>query len=478
MILLINNKNDSVRTILSILAKKGVQGIASNSKKHAIEMLERKRCSMVFIEDDADNRLETDAILKHISRYYPEMPVVMIDSETDSVKNAAENAVRAIRLGCADYLLKPLDDKRIEQLIAAPQQNTAEGKFEYVRFANNGQKQYPKIVGSSQTLTRTLQIAKKAAATSIPILISGASGTGKEAIAHFIHHHSKRASGPYIRVNCASLSETLLESELFGHEKGAFTGAVSLRKGRFETAHGGTLLLDEITETPLSFQAKLLRVLEEQDFERVGGNENIKVNVRIVSTTNRNLLDEVRRGRFREDLYYRLSGLRIIVPSLNRRKEDLSGLVWHFVGMYEKQTNRKIEKLDPKMMDMFAKYDWPGNIRQLRNVVLTSLVLGEGQRLCLADVSWLFDEIGPVSIQQLRQEQTCNQAGFENREKTNEEASLAGMPLVEVEKQAILETLDHADGNQAKAAKILGISDRTLRDKIKKYRQQKQLQAI
>jgi DNA-binding NtrC family response regulator len=231
-------------------------------------------------------------------------------------------------------------------------------------------------------------------------------------------------------------------------------------------AHGGTLLLDEITETPIKFQAKLLRVLEQQDFERVGGNNSIRVDVRIISTTNKDLLQEVAQGRFRQDLYYRLCGVRLMIPPLRQRPEDLPDLVWHFVNLYARQAQRNITELDPAMMDIFAKYHWPGNIRQLRNVVLTSLILGTGQRLSLADVSWLFDELQP-----LPQEHNLSV----DNEKTSV-SGLVGLPLQQVERQAILDTLQHTSGNQTKAAKILGISDRTLREKVRRYRQKECMQ--
>jgi transcriptional regulator with PAS, ATPase and Fis domain len=269
-----------------------------------------------------------------------------------------------------------------------------------------------------------------------------------------------------VRVNCAALSDSLLESELFGHEKGAFTGAYTQRKGRFEMAHGGTLLLDEITETPIRFQAKLLRVLEQQDFERVGGNDSIRVDVRIISTTNKDLLQEVAQGRFRQDLYYRISGVRLIIPPLRQHSEDLPDLVWHFVNLYVRQVQRRITELDSAMMDIFAKYHWPGNIRQLRNVVLTSLILGTGPKLSLADVSWLFDELQPLTQE--------NNLSTSNDQTTV--SGLAGLPLDQVERQAILDTLGHTGGNRTKAAKILGISDRTLRGKIRRYRQEDALQ--
>ncbi|MHC4346280.1 MAG: sigma 54-interacting transcriptional regulator, partial [Planctomycetota bacterium] len=292
---------------------------------------------------------------------------------------------------------------------------------------------------------------------------------------------------------CAALSDSLLESELFGHEKGAFTGAYTQRKGRFETAHGGTLLLDEITETPARFQAKLLRVLEQQDFERVGGNENVRVDVRIVSTTNKNIVKEVEEGRFREDLYYRLSGIRLVIAPLKERKEDLEDLVWHFVNLYAREARRRITKLDAVMMDIFANYHWPGNVRQLRNVVRTALIFGVGETLSLADASWLVDGIPPYNnLQKCGSDELQAAAGVRDvnhPEQTREErpdddfncrhehSGLGGVRLELIERRAILDTLRQTAGNRTKAAKVLGISDRTLRDKVRRYREQGCLQS-
>ncbi|OHB57866.1 MAG: hypothetical protein A2173_07250 [Planctomycetes bacterium RBG_13_44_8b] len=330
------------------------------------------------------------------------------------------------------------------------------------------------IVGRSQKLIKTIDLAGKIAPTSAPVLLCGESGTGKELISFLIHHKSKRVQGPYIRVNCVALSDSLLESELFGHEKGAFTGAYTQRRGRFEMAHGGTLLLDEITETPLKFQAKLLRILEQQEFERVGGNENIRVNVRIISTTNRDLLEEVKLGRFRQDLYYRLSGVKLVIPPLRQRLEDLPELVWHFVNLFARDTQRRISKLDHTMMDTFSEYHWPGNIRQLRNVVLTSMILGTGPVLSLADVSWLFDDLQPLS--HAEPALVDNDPSYFTSRSSYQ--NLGGVPLEQIERQAILDTLRQTAGNQAKAAKVLGISDRTLRDKVRRYREQECLQPV
>jgi transcriptional regulator with PAS, ATPase and Fis domain len=253
-------------------------------------------------------------------------------------------------------------------------------------------------------------------------------------------------------------------------------------------AHGGTLLLDEITETPIRFQAKLLRALEQQDFERVGGNESVRVDVRIISTTNKDLLQQVQQGKFRQDLYYRLSGVRLVVCPLRERKDDLNDLVWYFVNLYAREVQRHITKLDPAMMDILAKYHWPGNVRQLRNVVRTSLILGVGQTLSLADVSWLFDELQPLP-QERRNDYAVRSPAvnsyhsgqsdmIEDSLKTNTSriSNLGGVPLEQVEKRAILDTLRQTGGNQTRAAKVLGISDRTLRDRIHRYRKQGCLQ--
>jgi DNA-binding NtrC family response regulator len=342
--------------------------------------------------------------------------------------------------------------------------------------AHEGDRCLYQIVGRSPKLVQTVTLAERIAPTSVPVLINGESGTGKELVSLLIHHKSRRSMGPFVHVNCAALSDTLLESELFGHEKGAFTGAYTQRKGRFERAHGGTLLLDEITETPPQFQAKLLRILEQQEFERVGGSENVRINVRIISTSNRDLLHEVQMGRFRQDLYYRLSAARVVVPPLRERREDLTDLVWHFVNLYARETQRRIARLDPAMMNIFTEYPWPGNIRQLRNVVLTSLILGAGPTLSLADVSWLFDELQPLTQQGPTHRDTT--AAIEVPSVPAEPSRVGGIPLADLERQAILETLRQTSGNQTKAAKVLGISDRTLREKVRRYRKRECLQPV
>jgi DNA-binding NtrC family response regulator len=475
-VLIVDDDPQWARFILELLAVRGTRGIIAETVEAAIHSLEKADYDLVFTSDTLRQRHEEPPrpqnvfkVLEHIKANSPEMPVIMAaDIEKSQATDhclVAETAVRAIHAGCCDFLVKPPARRRIEAILDTLLPNHPIRNCDY---AEHGLRTLYRIVGKSEKLTQTIELAKKIAPTSIPVLISGESGTGKELIAYLIHHNSKRAEGPYVRVNCAALSDSLLESELFGHEKGAFTGAYARRKGRFEMAHGGTLLLDEITETPVKFQAKLLRVLEQQDFERVGGSDNVKVNVRIVSTTNKDLLTEVEKGNFRSDLYYRLSGVRLITSPLRQRAEDLGELVWHFVNLYARQCSRKITELDPAMMEIFEKYHWPGNVRQLRNVVLTSLVLGIGETLSIADVSWIFDELQPRP----------QQSPAALQPEISPEGGLGGIPLVHLEKQAILDTLRQTAGNKTKAAKVLGISDRTLRDKVRRYNEQETLQPV
>jgi len=485
-VLIADNDSELARFMLEILARKGIRGYLASDKDSAIDFINKGSCDLVFTGDRINRRANLSSrpqdgfeLLEKIRVNWPELPVIMMakakNRSPQNQQRTIETAVRAIRQGCCDFLIKPLDCEKIETLLDTFLPNHS---VLTVASAHEDTRCLYRIVGRSTKLIQTVDLAKRIAPTSAPVLISGESGTGKELLSYLIHQKSKRAQGSYIKINCAALSDSLLESELFGHEKGAFTGAYARRKGRFEMAHGGTLLLDEITETPIRFQAKLLRVLEQQDFERVGGNESVRVDVRIVSTTNKDLLQEVQQGRFRQDLYYRLSGVRLVVCPLRERKDDLYDLVWYFVNLYTREVQRRITRLDPAMIDIFAKYHWPGNVRQLRNVVRTSLILGVGQTLSLADVSWLFDELQPLPQESpssvVRRPSSVEQ---ETRDKKREtKTSLGGVSLEQVERRAILDTLRQTGGNQTKAAKVLGISDRTLRDRIHRYRRQGCLQ--
>ena len=488
-VLIVENEPQTIRLMLEVLAHQGIIARLATDRKAALGAL--NGCDLAFLSTSLAEATECGKgfkLLDEIRAATPEMPIIMVgervmcdDTAGQAVPCAcghvASQAVRAIQGGCRDFLLKPLDRRILDPLLESLLPNRRVATAASAREADHP---LYHIVGKSPQLLQTVMLAERIAPTSVPVLITGESGTGKELISLLVHYRSRRAVGPFVRINCAALSDSLLESELFGHEKGAFTGAYTQRKGRFEMAHGGTLLLDEITETPPQFQAKLLRIIEQQEFERVGGNENIKVNVRLISTTNRDLLHEVQMGRFRQDLYYRLSAARIVLAPLRNRRDDLPELVWHFVNLYAKEAQRRIDVLDPTMMEIFAKYDWPGNIRQLRNVVLTSLILGAGPVLSLADVSWLFDELQPLAQHPTdsgvrRAECGWNRTGDLPLQSV---ANVGGISLEQLERQAILETLRQTSGNQTKAAKVLGISDRTLREKMRRYRREECLQPV
>jgi len=313
-----------------------------------------------------------------------------------------------------------------------------------------------KIVYQSRVMAELIRRATRYASSSATVLVTGESGTGKELIAEHIHRSSTRTDHGYIRVNCAALSESLLESELFGHERGAFTGAMTAREGRFETADGGTLLLDEITEVPLSFQSKLLRVLEQSEFERVGGNHTQSVDVRVVATTNRSIEDEVAAGRFRADLYHRLNVLRLRMPPLRERREDVPLLTTHFVNRFRHEACVELRGFSGSGMRVLSDYYWPGNVRQLKNVVHRACVLADTPLMGVSELPRISDV------------QTNDRGG-------NDQFDV--MPLDEIERLVILKRLEHFNGNKTAAAGDLGVSPRTLSNKLTRYREEGQLKA-
>jgi two-component system response regulator HydG len=300
-----------------------------------------------------------------------------------------------------------------------------------------------------------LETVAQVAPSEATVLISGESGTGKELIAGAIHFNSLRKKGPFVKINCAAITETLLESELFGHEKGAFTGADRRKEGRFSQAHGGTLFLDEVGEMSLMMQVKLLRALQEREFNRVGGESTIQVDVRVIAATNKNLKDRINEGAFREDLYYRLNVVELEVPPLSDRKEDIPLLTRHFLEMFAAKNRKEIKGFTPKAMDNLIRYNWPGNVRELMNAVERGVVLARSSYLDEADFPFMKDSL------------------IENNQEDSikpDELSLQGdVPLEEIEKTAILKTLETANGNKSEAARRLGITRKTLHKKLKAY---------
>jgi two-component system NtrC family response regulator/two-component system response regulator HydG len=362
-----------------------------------------------------------------------------------------ESAVEAMRAGAENYLVKPLAvDALLVFIEKALEKRRLERDAATLRARVHERYRLSGMVGDAPELQAVFEMVKKAAPTRATVLILGESGTGKELIAQALHEESPRRDKPFIKVSCAALTETLLESELFGHERGSFTGAVGRKEGRFELADGGTLFLDEIGEIPPSTQVKLLRVLQQREFERVGGTETLKVDVRMIAATNRDLAQEVKEGRFREELYYRLNVVTVIMPPLRRRKGDIPALVSHFVEKYARTYNKPVRQLGPGTLNALLAHDWPGNVRELENAVERAIVL-------CADGELTLDDLPPS----LRSAQGHAPAPS---------LLTPGATLREMERDAILRTLATVNGSTARAAEMLGISVRKVQYRLKEYR--------
>lgn len=381
-----------------------------------------KGADLIFV----DIKLPIENFIKSLEAERFVVPVVVCGLGR---KDETPSAVRAIKAGAKDYVPLPPDAELIAAILAA------------VAEEQSG------MASNDPSMRAVLQMADKIAPSEATILITGESGTGKEVMSRYIHGKSKRREGPFIAINCAAIPENLLESELFGHEKGAFTGAVARRIGKFEEANGGTLLLDEISEMPVQLQAKLLRAIQERVVERIGANEPIKVNVRILATSNRDLQAFVKSGGFREDLYYRLNVVSIRLPSLRERKLDIASLAQHFADKYADLNGVAKKKLSLDAQAKVSKYDWPGNVRELENTMHRAILISSE------------DQIEPSAIQ----------TGQEEPATASAEAGDTGRTLESVEKEMILNTLNHCLGNKTQAATILGISIRTLRNKLNQY---------
>jgi len=359
------------------------------------------------------------------------------------VENDKDAAVKAIKSGAKEYLPLPPDEELIAAVLEAITEETQS------------------MIFASAAMAKIIGLADQIAPSDASVLITGESGTGKEVIARYIHKKSKRANGPMISVNCAAIPENLLEAELFGHEKGAFTGAVARRIGKFEEADGGTILLDEISEMDLRLQSKLLRVLQEREVDRVGGSKPVKVNIRILATSNRNLQDEVKKGTFREDLYFRLNVIALGMPSLRNRLEDIKPLAEHFIEKYSKANGINVRKLSAAALDKLNQYHFPGNVRELENTMHRTVLLASGPAI----------EPDAIHLQDAP-EQPQLVVSHSPKPTSNNTGGLVGRTVDSVEQELIIDTLNYCLGNRTHAANILGISIRTLRNKLKTYNEQ------
>ena len=388
--------------------------------------------------------------LSRIKAFNPAIPVIIM-----TAYSSVETAVQALKQGAHDYLTKPLDFDKLKVTLARAMEHSrlkAENRQLKEQLGEKFNRQ--NIIGVSPAMVKLLETVAQVAPSEATTLITGDSGTGKELIAGAIHFNSNRKQGPFIKLNCAAITETLLESELFGHEKGAFTGAERRKEGRIRQADGGSLFLDEVSEMPLTMQVKLLRVLQERELTRVGGEEVIRVDIRLIAATNKNLTDLITAEKFREDLYYRLNVVGLHIPALAQRREDIPLLANHFLQLFADRNQKTIKGFTPQAMDQMIRYRWPGNVRELMNAVERAVVLTRSDFLDLPDFPLM---PGP--------ENSRDQLNTENGHST-----LSGdMPLEQVERAAILRTLDAAAGNKSEAARRLGITRKTLHKKLKDY---------
>jgi DNA-binding NtrC family response regulator len=386
--------------------------------------------------------------LQELKETYPNMQLMVMTGY-----GSLDSVLEALRLGVFDYLLKPIDPVHLSVALERLEKvRKLEAENSYLRqevTARNASGMGVDL-GACPAMLRVQELISKIAITDTTVLIQGESGTGKEVVAKALHDGSPRADKPFIRVNCAAIASTLLESEFFGHEKGAFTGASQRREGRFELAHTGTILLDEISEIPLDLQVKLLRVLQEREFERVGGNKTISADIRVLATTNRNLMEEVRAGRFREDLYYRLNVVPIELPPLRERGEDLIQLLKHFVKQFARKHGKKINPPGKEVLLCLKAYGWPGNVRELQNVVERAVILST--------------EEGDLRPEDFRPDGVMMQPV---RPETDDGVDTLAL----MEQKLILKALKRCANNRTHAAEMLGISLRTMRNKISEYRE-------
>ncbi|GAB4114524.1 MAG: sigma-54 dependent transcriptional regulator [Candidatus Caldatribacteriota bacterium] len=436
-ILVIDDEQNIRRMLMRVLSAEGFIVDEAINGREGWKKLEKENYSLVLL-DLKMPELNGIEILKKIKDSDSDLPVIMM-----SAYGSITEAVEAMKLGAVDYLVKPFDIEELKIIVErAIEQYKLKVENIYYREEEEKRFNFEEIVGKSNAIKKVLEMIKRVSPTPATVLITGESGTGKELIARAIHKNSLRKEGPFVVVNCAAFSVNLLESELFGHEKGAFTGAIAQRIGRFEMAHGGTIFLDEIGEMDLSIQSKILRVIQEKEFERVGSSKNIKVDVRILAATNKDLKKEVEAGRFRDDLFYRINVFNLEVPPLRERKEDIPLLVEHLINKYNKILNKKIKTISPAAMNFLLDYNFPGNIRELENIIERSMIMA--QREVIDETSFNFIKI--------------------------EENQVKKGSLKEWERDLIIKTLIQNKGNRTHTAEVLGISRRSLLDKIRKYK--------
>jgi two-component system, NtrC family, response regulator AtoC len=469
-ILVADDEPNLRRVLIAILRREGYEVVHAADGAEAIEALAQP--IDVIITDLKMPRVDGMEVLRHASAHHPSVPVIMI-----TAFGTVDNAVAAVKAGAFDYIEKPFEQEQIRVIVhkAVKQAHLSRREARQTLAMEPGAARggYG-LVGDSPEMHAIFSVIAKVADTPSTVLITGESGTGKELVAKALHEHSSRKSGPFIKINCAAIPKTLMESELFGYEKGAFTGATSSKPGRFELADGGTLFLDEIGEIPVEMQVKLLRAIQESEFERVGGIKTIKVDVRLITATNRDLEKETREGNFRDDLFYRLNVVPLAIPPLRSRSDDIPLLVDHIIGKFNERLKKKVRGISDEAMRVLQLHTWPGNIRELENVLERTILFCTGDRIEVGDLPADLRVEGEALVRQLSTQEIAVPvvaAGMPEREQTGS-TSLKAMVRAEtsrVEREAIARALDETGGNVTQAAKLLKISRKSLQMKMKEF---------
>jgi len=463
-VLVVDDEKNITLVVQAMLERAGFEVTALNDSSRVAEALDEEEFHAV-LSDLQMPGLGGMEILAHCKAEYPELPVVIL-----TAYGTVENAVQALKAGAFDFVTKPFDQqelldsltkavqtcqaRRLEPLPITPWTDAADGASDSAG-AGISASSISSIIGASPSMQEVFRVIAKVAPTSSTVMIYGESGTGKELVAQEIHRHSPRAKKSFVKINCAAIPANLIESELFGHERGAFTGAVSSKPGRFELAHEGTILLDEVAEMPLEMQVKLLRVLQEQEFTRVGGLHPIRVDVRIVTATNKDLEAEVKAGRFREDLFYRLNVVPVRLPPLRERREDVEALVRIFIQEFSKKLKVRISSIEPACLESLKQHAWPGNIRQLENVIERMVLMADSEVLRVSDLPV---ELRPEPVSLGVVGEGSGESSFKETVRLRTQA---------VERELIEKALEELGGNVTRTAEKLGISRKGLQLKMK-----------
>lgn len=446
-VLIVDDDLDALEMMQDLFESKGYQPIAAVNGIDALTKIKDQEPDII-LSDIRMPEMDGMELLRVLTKEYPQIPVLMITAH-----GTIKTAVEAMKVGAKDYILKPLSlDEILSKVERITQLNSLIKENEYLLNKLQQTYDFTNMIGKTDNIQELFRLVKDVAATNTTVLIGGESGVGKELIANAIHYNSPRVKRPFVKVNCGVLAEGLLESELFGHVRGAFTGAIKDKIGRFEMANGGTLFLDEIGDISLNMQLKLLRVLQEGEFERVGGIETLKVDVRIIAASNRNLKKAIEDGTFRHDLYYRLNVIPITVPPLRERKDDIKYLVHHFIDKFNRVYGKSIQEIEPRAMQLMESYAYPGNIRELENLIERIIVLDKKGRISVTDL--------PENVRGISDGQKMEDVDFDH-----------GLNLLvdDYERNLIMQALEKNNYNKFQTAKMLNMNRSTFMSKLKKY---------